>query len=157
MKKNRKMGRPSKLTPELQAKIVGLIKAGNYKETTCAIVGIARSTLYEWMRRGQLSDQENVYTRFHDEVVKALAWAEARDVAILNQHAEKDPRAARWKLERRFPERWGPGSSGQSEDFSECRGEASGDVLDLTPEQIRIFKKALAIAAWMAQEDNGVK
>lgn len=157
MNKNSKMGRPSKLTPELQERFVDLIKAGTYIETTCAIVGIARSTYYEWMRRGQLSDQENVYTRFHDEVVKALAWAEARDVAILNQHAEKDPRAARWKLERRFPERWGPGSSGQSEDFSECRGEASGDVLDLTPEQIRIFRKALALAVWMAKEKNELK
>lgn len=154
------MGRPSKLTPELQATIVGLIKAGNYKETTCAIVGIARSTLYEWMRRGQLSDQENEYTRFHDEVVKALAWAEARDVAILNQHAEKDPRAARWKLERRFPERWGPGSSGQSEDFLEIPGEDSGkkgDGSNFTPEQVRIIKKALAIAAWMEKENKGVK
>lgn len=140
------MGRPSKLTPELQERIVLLIKAGTYRETVCAMVGIARSTLYEWMRRGQLSDQENEYTRFYDEILKALAWSEARDVAIVNQHAEKDFRAARWKLERRFPERWGRLRSRKTEEIS---GEASEDVSIYTPEQLRIIEKALAIAEFM--------
>ena len=49
---NYRTGRPTKLTPDLQAKIVEALKAGNYAEVAARHVGIASSTFYDWMKRG---------------------------------------------------------------------------------------------------------
>ena len=106
-KKKKKGGRPSKLTPELQAEIVFLIKAGNFIETTCDVVGINKSTFYAWMKLGDASTRPDKYTKFRDAVVNAQAFSEARDVAIIAKASEDDWRASAWKLERKFPDRWG--------------------------------------------------
>ncbi len=45
---NYQTGRPAKLTPELQAKLVEALKAGNYAEVAARHVGIASSTFYDW-------------------------------------------------------------------------------------------------------------
>jgi hypothetical protein len=100
-------GRPSKLTPEVEKEFVGLVKAGSYIETVCAVVGIGRSTYYDWMKKANDSLESISYTRFRDEVRKAQAWAEARDVVIVKKHADKNWRAAAWLLERKYPQRWG--------------------------------------------------
>ena len=41
-------GRPTKLTSELQSRIVQAIQAGNYIETAAAYVGISKNTLFLW-------------------------------------------------------------------------------------------------------------
>jgi transposase-like protein len=107
MSDKNKGGRPSKLTPELREEIVSLIKTGNFIEMTCAIAGINKSTFYDWMRRGKESKRHTRYKKFYNEVTQAQAWSEARDVAIISKHAETSWRAAAWKLERRFSQRWG--------------------------------------------------
>src|SRR5665648_636178 len=106
-KTKKKVGRPTKLTPELRAEIVIFLKAGNFIETVCVIVGINKSTFYAWMKRGDLSTRPDKYTKFRDEVEKAQAWSEARDVAIITKHSENKWRAAAWKLEHRHSDRWG--------------------------------------------------
>jgi transposase len=53
---NKKPGRPSKLTPELQAEIILLLKAGNFVETACNNVGINKSTFYDWIKKGEKSN-----------------------------------------------------------------------------------------------------
>jgi hypothetical protein len=44
---------------------------------------------------------------FSDAVERAVAEAEARDVALIARAAEKNWQAAAWRLERRAPARWG--------------------------------------------------
>lgn len=100
------MARPTKLTPEIQDRIVTAIRAGNYMETAAAYAGIARSTFNEWIRRGA-EEQEGPFAEFAAAVEQALAAAEARDVALIGQAAQKEWQAAAWRLERRLPERWG--------------------------------------------------
>lgn len=100
-------GRPSKLTPKVEKEFVDLVKSGSYIETACAVVGIGRSTYYDWIKKANDSLESNRYTKFRDKVRKAQAWAEARDVAIIQQHAEKHWKAAAWLIERRYRQRWG--------------------------------------------------
>lgn len=115
-----KRGRPTKLTQELQDKLVTVIKAGNYIETACAYVGIDKSTFYDWLKRGarekqrlaqnpraRIRKKEEPYVEFSNAVEKALAEAEVRDVAIIGKAATENWQAAAWRLERKFPERWG--------------------------------------------------
>jgi transposase len=101
------LGRPAKLTPELQNKICDAIRAGNYLETAAAFAGIGKSTFYDWLRRGQRVSK-GIYHDFSAAVEKALADAEARDVALIAKAAADGHwQAAAWRLERRFSERWG--------------------------------------------------
>ena len=100
-------GRPSKLTPALQQKICEAIRAGNYIETAAAFAGIRKSTLYDWLRRGSRTSS-GVHHDFAEAVEKALADAEARDVALIAKAASDGVwQAAAWRLERKFPDRWG--------------------------------------------------
>ena len=52
-------GRPTKLTTELMNEIAQYLRAGNYIETTAALVGINRDSIYEWIKRGN-KEQERL-------------------------------------------------------------------------------------------------
>ncbi|MGB9937068.1 MAG: hypothetical protein ACPK7O_05060 [Methanobacterium sp.] len=107
VKTKKKMGRPSKLTKEIREEIASFLKAGCFIETACVMAGINKTTYYDWMKRGEKSSRYDKYRKFYEAVTHALSWSQARDVAIISKAAEKDWRAAAWKLERRYPEKWG--------------------------------------------------
>ena len=114
-------GRPTKLTSELQSRIVQAIQAGNYIETAAAYAGISKNTLFDWLRRGarekervagkpraRVRKEEAPYVEFSDSVEKALAEAEVRDVVNVMKAADGGQwQASAWRLERKFPDRWG--------------------------------------------------
>lgn len=101
------MGRPTKLTTEVQDRIIQALKAGNYIETAAEYAGIGKTTFYRWMEQGEQASQ-GIYREFRDAVMRARAEAEARSVALIQKAAPDDWRAAAWWLERAFPDRWGP-------------------------------------------------
>ena len=114
------MARPTKLNFDTHNKIITAIRAGNYIETAAAYAGVNKSTLYEWLKRGEREKQrvaensrygirksEKPYVEFSNAVEKALAEAEIRDVAIIAKAAKEQWQAAAWRLERKFPDRWG--------------------------------------------------
>ena len=113
-------GRPSKINEERAAKIIRAVRAGNYIETAAALAGINKSTLYAWMKRGAAemdrleSDpkakprkSELPFLDFSNAINIALAEAENRDIEAINAAIHDDWRAAAWRLERKFPDRWG--------------------------------------------------
>lgn len=102
----KKPGRPEKLTPELQQKIVDAIRMGAYIETAAAYAGINKSTLYDWMRRGARA-KSGKYKEFSNAIEKALAESEMRDLAVIAKASQENWQAAAWRLERKFPDRWG--------------------------------------------------
>ena len=115
-----KGGRPTMLNEETQHKIVTAIKEGNYIETASAYAGIDKSTLYDWLKRGEREKQriksdnsakikkdEAKFVQFSNAVQKALAESEMRDVSVIGKAAENQWQAAAWRLERKFPEKWG--------------------------------------------------
>jgi transposase len=113
------VGRRSKLTPELQAEFVELIRSGQFQYTVCAYVGITYDTFRRWMRRGEkelqrlsrggrrakAGEKEQPYAGFYLAVTQARAEAEVRNVVHLNKSS--DWRARAFWLERSFPKRWG--------------------------------------------------
>lgn len=101
------MSRSTKLTPELQKKIVTVIRLGHYIETAAAYAGISKQTIYNWMRKGA-REESGIYRDFHDQVTMALAESEIRDLGYIEKAAKKGSwQAVAWKLSRRFPTRWG--------------------------------------------------
>jgi transposase len=103
------MGRPTKLTPEVQDKIVAALRAGNYQETAAMYAGVEARTFYRWMERGESDGTEDeIYRQFRQAVEKAKADAEVRDIALIDKAAHDGSwQAAAWKLERKFPHKWG--------------------------------------------------
>jgi hypothetical protein len=106
-----KLGRQTKLTKDLQARIVQVLEAGNYIEAACDYVGIGISTYHQWIERGEKrgsrpSDQ--IYVEFVDAVKRARSQAEILSVARIRKAAQDGEWTAdAWYLERSHPERWG--------------------------------------------------
>lgn len=99
------MAPPFKLTPDLHARIVSYVRAGNFRSTAAAAAGISPVTLRDWLRRGARGEQP--FQQFREDVDQAEAQAEARDAALISKAAEHDWKAAAWRLERRAHRRWG--------------------------------------------------
>ena len=99
-------GRPTKLTPAVQARIVAHLRAGNYIETAAAAAGITKETLYDWLRRGA-AETFGPHRQFSDAVQEAQAAAETDMVRLVATAAKEQWQAAAWHLERKFPDRWG--------------------------------------------------
>jgi transposase len=95
----------TKLTPELQDKILLHLRLGAYVETAAACAGIHKDTFYEWMKKG--AHAVAPYGAFADAVHKAIAESESRDLATVLKASTKSWQAAAWRLERRFPEKYG--------------------------------------------------
>lgn len=101
------MARPTKLNAEVLEKIVTAIKAGSYVETAAAFAGVGKSTLYDWLRKGA-AQKNGIYREFSIAIEQALAHADVRDITIIAQAAQKGVwQAAAWRLERKYPDRWG--------------------------------------------------
>lgn len=101
------MPRRTKLTPEVQDVIVTALRAGNYAETAAAYAGINETTYYRWLARGE-EQPDSIYGQFRQAVKEAQAAGEVRLVSLIDRAAQSGTwQAAAWKLERKYPERWG--------------------------------------------------
>jgi transposase len=104
----RPTGRTTKLTPQIQQKIVDAIKAGNYQETAATYAGITPSTFYRWMQQAEQPRAPRPLREFREAVLEARAQAEVRNVALVQKAANDGSwQAATWFLERSFQNRWG--------------------------------------------------
>lgn len=101
-----KRGRPTDLTPDIQAKIVEVVAAGNYREIAAHAAGISPRTLAGWVAQGKKA-KSGIHRDFLQAVLKAEQDAEIRMVKAIVDGAEQDPKHAQWWLERKAPERWG--------------------------------------------------
>ncbi len=100
------MGRDTKLTKELQSKIIEFIRAGTYNETACLACGLGESTFYAWLDRGE-KETRGIYRDFLEAVKKAKGEAEARNLMIIQKAGDTNWQAAAWYLERVYPDKYG--------------------------------------------------
>jgi hypothetical protein len=115
-----KAGRPPLFVvdPSTMRRIIDLVRAGNFPDVAAQATGVPRSTFYDWMKRG--ADLRRLvatsgYTprgyevdlvSFSDDIERASAESEIRDVVLIGKAAEKDWKAAAHRLERRHRSRW---------------------------------------------------
>lgn len=113
-------GRPSKLTDDTAARIVDLVRAGNYLKIAALAAGIGETTLHRWLADGAaaqtradqdepLTPDQEKYRAFRESITRAQAAAESGAViAWRRAFTGDDPdwRAARDYLARTAPERW---------------------------------------------------
>jgi transposase len=109
----RPTGRPCKLTPNIQARIVEAVTVGAYRAQAAQYAGIGVSTFYRWLETGEADATEGIMSKFRDlweDVIKAETKDELRLLALITKAAETKWPAAAWRLERKHPERWGRGT-----------------------------------------------
>jgi len=100
----------SLLTPELSAAIVELVRRGIPVHQAAEHVGVSRYSVGEWIRRGEDRDDRpgsELYERFTIAVRAARAARLAELLAMVDEGAVKDWRAAAWAAERGWPEEFG--------------------------------------------------
>lgn len=103
-----KPGRTTKLTPEVQERIIQALTAGNYQEVAAQYAGINPSTYYKWLHEAREENASEELKEFLEAVEKARAQAEVRSVALIQNAANGGTwQAAAWWLERSKPTKWG--------------------------------------------------
>lgn len=103
------MGQPTKLTPEMQERIIEGLESGLHQESACARAGIGKTTFYRWMNRGESDDEADVdYRNFRHAVERARAKPEAEALeAVKAAWRDGTWQAAAWFLERSHPHKYG--------------------------------------------------
>ena len=100
------MGRPSKLTPEVEARIVEAVELGATWERAADAAGVGASTLGLWRRRGEAGDAP--YSAFLAALKRAEGAGVERALRTIREAAEGGAwQASAWILERRYPADYG--------------------------------------------------
>jgi len=99
------MGRPTKLTPEVQDAIVKLIRLGVPLDAAAAHAGIHPATFHAWRAKGRKA-KSGLYHEFLDATKNAEGVGEASLALIVRQAAQTSWQAAMTMMERRWPQRW---------------------------------------------------
>jgi len=125
-------GRPTKLTPTTQDRIIELVKAGNYAETAAQVAGIDESTFYRWMQQGEGEKARHPYKGFRKAILEAKAESEARMVMVIQKAGfDGSWQAAAWYLERTKQNKYG------KQNKVELTGAEGGSVkLDVSVDQL---------------------
>ena len=141
----------TKLTPELQKKLIKYIRAGSYIVVACRAVGISEFAFYDWIKKGKKGIEP--YTKFTKSVRQAQAIGELKIYSEIRSQVKKDWRAGMEILARKYPQRWAKKDrlevktkkTVESKQFIEI----SKKVDNLLPEQ----KKQLITLAIKAEEE----
>jgi hypothetical protein len=99
------VARPTKLTPDVEERILLGLRAGNFLKVAAAAAGVGEATLHRW-----LADRRPPYRAFDAAVRKAIAESEVLLVGRIAQVAPQSPGVALRLLERRYPQRLGASS-----------------------------------------------
>lgn len=82
------MGRPTILTPEIQAKVVEALKIGSPRRAAADFAGISEASFMTWMRKGapdaEDSPSAEEYAQFAKAVIEAEADAEQLAIRTIN-------------------------------------------------------------------------
>lgn len=105
-------GRPTSLTPEVQAQIIAALEAGNYRETAARAARVTDRSLRNWCERGEAGEEP--YASFLADVQHAEARAEMGLLAQIKSAQAGTPGVSgadlwtsrAWIMERRWPKRW---------------------------------------------------
>lgn len=120
----------SKLTPKLQARVVLALKNGNYQDTAARLSGIAPSTFYDYIQRGERDiaegNRHTPHAVFSESVKNARAEAEVMLLANIVRAGSRPEnwQASAWVLERTMPAKYGR----RTEVKAELTGAGSGPI-----------------------------
>jgi len=105
-----RVGRPSKLTDEVEKQICDAVRAGSYLSVAARCAGVSESTVYEWLRDAREEGADPRLVAFAAALDKADADGEVHTIGVIRREiARGNTRAGFELLARRHPERWAGG------------------------------------------------
>ena len=78
-------GRKTKLTPEVQNKVVAFVRSGSFAWVAAEAAGISKATYYRWMKRGGEATH-GIYRDFYEAVREAMAQARVAAEIAVREH-----------------------------------------------------------------------
>jgi hypothetical protein len=134
-----KRKKPQKLTPQTVDRILEAVRTGCYFDSAAACAGISKSTLFDWMKKGEGGVEP--YATFRQQMLAAEDECEEEVVKIWKAHMPKNWQAAAAFLERRRPEKWSRRDYSKVENQTDIKmqvmyvNEWRGDpqIIDVTP------------------------
>ncbi len=100
------MGRPSKLTPVVAARILEAVELGATWERAADAAGVGASTLRDWRQRGEAG--EKPFAAFLAALKRAEGAGVERALMVIRKAAAAGAwQASAWLLERRYPADYG--------------------------------------------------
>lgn len=89
--------------------LIKLVRSGLSHEDAIGLTGVASSTFYRWLKRGEaaLEDgRKTKYSEFAKELRRAELEAKARKIQVVEKSAVQDPKMALELLARKYPKEW---------------------------------------------------
>jgi transposase len=86
-----------------------MLAAGHYYETAARAVRLHKTTLYDWLARGKRDSEAGemtMHAQLYHRIRAAEVAAEQGAIECVRRWARRDWTAARFLLERKYPERW---------------------------------------------------
>jgi hypothetical protein len=126
-------GRPSKLTPRVEGRILAAIRAGHTRSSAAALAGISQASLYRYLAAG-----DERCRRFQLRVAGAEAELADRVLGVIMEHVPDDPRLALSLSTRRLPNDWGAGRTAGPQQVPEEQAPAPPlvNILVVDPEHV---------------------
>lgn len=113
-----KMGRPTELKNDMFDTAKKCIVWGQSIKGTCKMLGIARSTWYQWKKRAEKKnpkEDDKIYIDFFEMVNKSLAQCELN--LIIKIQKDSSWQSSHALLKRRFYEDWGDKQAVETHDL----------------------------------------
>lgn len=164
-----RLGRPTKLTPEVRDKIVESVRRGNFIEAAAESAGVYRGTVFRWVQEANEGHPDPSRAEFRDALMQARAEAETTMVSLVfraamggvvikevtrtlrdgSQESETvysapDGRVGLEYLSRAFPDKWKKQTSNTS--VIEHTGPGGGPV-QIQAQTVRLTALAERLAA----------
>jgi transposase len=127
--------RPTELDERTAKRLVEATRKGLGRKVAARLAGISPTTLFNWIRRGRKG--ESPYVELVAQLKEAEAHGEESLVDLIDMHAASTWQAAAWRLERRYPERYGP-----------PKQRLQHEVTPMTPEQAAAKYRELTGKEW---------
>lgn len=140
------MGRRTKLTPEIEQRIIQAIQAGGTYQIAAQFAGIGESTLYLWMKQGR-EGRNKAKVEFLENIKRAESRGAVANLSLIQRAAQAgDWKASAWILERRH------GYSRNKPINNEAEEEADTPSIEINTDTKSILKTQLEQSIKAGQE-----
>lgn len=155
MAKQPSAGRPTKLTAEVQEKIVQALRAGNFRVASCWFAGISPRVMREWMALGK-TEKKGPHYDFRRAVMEAENTAEIGMVTKIMSAAQGgNVKAAMWWLEHK-KKRWTKKVEvAPIQVNANMKVEKAHDLSRLSDDELDQYERLLRKATADAEGDSG--
>lgn len=148
------MGRPCKLTPQVQASVCRYVEWGvSFKDAALAS-GVGPRSFFRWTAAGrealarqeageELTEEDGVFVGFLEAVAEAEAKFKASMVLTINKASVTSWQSAAWLLERKYPAEFGLRQVMQldiRQEAARLAEEAGVDVEKVVSEAERLYQ-----------------